>query len=398
MSSLSSSSESKPPASRASSSSTAGEDLLLDLVDGDGERRVLAGELLGPVVVGEGELDLALLARRGALELLLEAGDEPVRAELDELVGARAAGELLAVDRAAVVHDDEVARLRGALRGLQAGRALAQLLDLADRRPPRRRRARAGRPRGPCTRRASPSDGRRSRSRRSGAPAGRAGRRRRAWGRRRGRSRRRRWRRSTRTRATRAGPRRARSRGRAGAGPRAAGPCRGGSRAPASRARAPWRPAGRGARPPRGRPRPPRAHARRAARSPWCARSRPWAVDDSVGLRARSPRATPPRAPRHLARRLPRRGRGRLGGAVLALELRARPRARTAVVSQGSRTAEPTTSPPRRSVRACSASSSAYVVTCVRTGIRGASASISSPSRLVRLATDRIERSSHRSS
>src|SRR5438874_2053480 len=44
------------------------------------------------------------------------------------------------------------------------------------------------------------------------------------------------------------------------------------------------------------------------------------------------------------------------------------------------------------------AASSGYVVTRVRTGTWGASARNSSPSRRVRFATDRIERSRHRSS
>jgi hypothetical protein len=89
--------------------------------------------VLGGVLVGERQPDLALVARRGALELLLEAGDEPARAELDHLVAARAAleGLVLAGERADVVHDDEVALLGGALDGLQASGALAQALDLA---------------------------------------------------------------------------------------------------------------------------------------------------------------------------------------------------------------------------------------------------------------------------
>ena len=70
----------------------------LDLLDRDRELGLLAGQLVGRVVLGEGDRDGALVARGGALELLLEAGHEPARAELDHLVAALAAGERLAVD------------------------------------------------------------------------------------------------------------------------------------------------------------------------------------------------------------------------------------------------------------------------------------------------------------
>ena len=50
--------------------------LALDLADGDLERRLLAGELLG-VVVGERHLDGARLAREHADQLLLEPGNQP---------------------------------------------------------------------------------------------------------------------------------------------------------------------------------------------------------------------------------------------------------------------------------------------------------------------------------
>ena len=191
-----------------------GQLLGLDLLDRDGELGLLAGQLLGAVVVGERDLDRALLAGDRARELLLEARDEPARAELDHLVAALAAGEGDAVERAQVVHHHEVALGGGALDRLQPAGALAQALDLGGRRPRRRRRARACRPRGPCTRRASPWGGRRSRSRTSAARPGRAARPCRAAARRPARSRRRRWRPSTRRRSSRARPRRARRRGR----------------------------------------------------------------------------------------------------------------------------------------------------------------------------------------
>ena len=67
--------------------------LLLDLLHLHGERGVLARELLGGVVVREGELDGALLARGRSRELLLEAGDQPAGAELHDLPAALAAIE-----------------------------------------------------------------------------------------------------------------------------------------------------------------------------------------------------------------------------------------------------------------------------------------------------------------
>ena len=64
----------------------------------DGELGGLAGEVLGLVVVGEGDLDRALLAGAGALELLLEAGDQAAGAELEQVAAGLAALERLAVD------------------------------------------------------------------------------------------------------------------------------------------------------------------------------------------------------------------------------------------------------------------------------------------------------------
>ena len=107
-----------------------GQVLVLDVLDLDRELRVLAGDVLGAVVLGERRLDDALLAGDGADEALLEAGDEVARAELDELVAALAAGERLAADGALEVDRQEVAVLRGALDDVQVGEALAQLLDL----------------------------------------------------------------------------------------------------------------------------------------------------------------------------------------------------------------------------------------------------------------------------
>ena len=65
-----------------------GQDLLPHLLDLDREDRVFAGELLGLVVVGEADLDLARLAAAGAGQLLLEALDQLAAAELEQVVVA----------------------------------------------------------------------------------------------------------------------------------------------------------------------------------------------------------------------------------------------------------------------------------------------------------------------
>ena len=107
-----------------------GQPLLLDLLDLDGEGGVLAGEVLGRVVVGERDLDLALVAGGDAVELLLEARDQPARAELDQVAARLAALERLAVDRSGEVDHHEVALPGGALDGLERGERLAQALEL----------------------------------------------------------------------------------------------------------------------------------------------------------------------------------------------------------------------------------------------------------------------------
>jgi len=68
------------------------------------------------------------------------------------------------------------------------------------------------------------------------------------------------------------------------------------------------------------------------------------------------------------------------------------------VDSAGVPAAAPSNAPARRSASARSASASGYVVTCVRIGMRGASARNASPSARVRLATERSVRSPHSSS
>ena len=58
----------------------------LHRLDRDVERRRLALQLLGRIIVREGDLDLALVAGLGADQLLLEARDQLARAELDRHV------------------------------------------------------------------------------------------------------------------------------------------------------------------------------------------------------------------------------------------------------------------------------------------------------------------------
>src|SRR4051812_23611767 len=96
-----------------------GHALLADLLDVRLEAGGLAGQLLGAVVVGEADLEGAVLARLRADELVLEARDQPAGAELDRLAAALAALERLIVDVAGVVEHYEVAVLRLALDRLE---------------------------------------------------------------------------------------------------------------------------------------------------------------------------------------------------------------------------------------------------------------------------------------
>ena len=108
-----------------------GQDLFAHLLDLDREDRVFAGELLGLVVVGEGHLDLALVAGLGADQLLLEALDQAAAAELEQVVGGGAALEGLAVEQALEVDQQRVALGGGPLDRLELGEALPDPLDLA---------------------------------------------------------------------------------------------------------------------------------------------------------------------------------------------------------------------------------------------------------------------------
>ena len=76
-------------------------------------------------------MTVALVVRLGADQLVLEAGDEPARAELERHALALAAVERLAVDLALEIDDDEVALLRLVLGrgGIEALLALGQASD-----------------------------------------------------------------------------------------------------------------------------------------------------------------------------------------------------------------------------------------------------------------------------
>ena len=116
-----------------------GQLLRLDLLDRDGELGLLAGQLLGAVVVGERDVDGALVAGGRARELLLEAGDEPAGAELDHLVAALAAGERRRRRACPGSPSPRSRPRRPRARRSRAGRS-ARAGARPRRRPPRRRR------------------------------------------------------------------------------------------------------------------------------------------------------------------------------------------------------------------------------------------------------------------
>ena len=85
----------------------------LHRLDGDVEHRGFALQRSGRIILGESDLHFAAVAGFGADQLVLEAGDQPARAELDRHVLALAAFEQLAADPALEIDDREVAELRG---------------------------------------------------------------------------------------------------------------------------------------------------------------------------------------------------------------------------------------------------------------------------------------------
>ncbi len=104
-------------------------------MDGDVEGRVLALEVLGGIVLGESDGDLLFVARLEADELLLESGDQAIRADLDRLLLGRAALESNAVQLADEIAHDLIAVLRLALvlggkALLLSGDPLHRLVDL----------------------------------------------------------------------------------------------------------------------------------------------------------------------------------------------------------------------------------------------------------------------------
>ena len=131
MSARSSSSVSNSEASEAKSSSSSGRTFSRTSLTLTVEDRVFAGQLLGLVVVGEGDLDLALLAGLGAGRAAPRSPRSAAAAELQQVVGGRAALEGLAVEQALEVDQQRVALGGGALDRLELGEALADPLDLA---------------------------------------------------------------------------------------------------------------------------------------------------------------------------------------------------------------------------------------------------------------------------
>ena len=107
-----------------------GQLLVLDLVQLDLEDSGLAGQLIGLILLGEGDVDVELLAGAVTHDLILEAGDEAAAAQGQVVVLGLAAlkghpvGEALEVD----VHD--VAVFSGTLAGQLTGVALLHTLEL----------------------------------------------------------------------------------------------------------------------------------------------------------------------------------------------------------------------------------------------------------------------------
>ena len=94
------------------------------------EHRVLALEILGVILLGEGDVQVALLADGHAHHLLLEAGDEVARANDQRLMLGGAAGKRHAIHRAVIVQLGLVAVFQRAVGHIHAaGHALALLLN-----------------------------------------------------------------------------------------------------------------------------------------------------------------------------------------------------------------------------------------------------------------------------
>ena len=108
-----------------------GQLLILDLVALDMEHHVLAGQVLGVIVLGEGQLQIPLLAGADADKLFLESGDEAAGAQHQVVALGRAAVKGDAVLGAGIVDVHGIAVLGGTVHADHAGVLLAQALDLA---------------------------------------------------------------------------------------------------------------------------------------------------------------------------------------------------------------------------------------------------------------------------
>ena len=103
---------------------------LLDLVHLDLEHDRSTGQLSGSIILGEGDIDVLLLAGGSAHQLILEAGDEGTGTQLQGILLGLAALESDAVLEALKVDDNGVAILGRTLHGDLTGSAGDQGLHL----------------------------------------------------------------------------------------------------------------------------------------------------------------------------------------------------------------------------------------------------------------------------
>ena len=102
---------------------------LLQLLDLDFEVGLDPLQLLGVVVLGEGDIEVELIAELLAGQLLFKAGDEHPGADLEHGVFALHARPLFAVDRADEVKDDDIVFLDLVLLVLDVDRLCATLCE-----------------------------------------------------------------------------------------------------------------------------------------------------------------------------------------------------------------------------------------------------------------------------
>ena len=96
---------------------------LLDLLDLHVEHHSLAGQILH-IVLGEGDVQILLIAHAQANELILKAGHEGAGADLQAVIGALAALEGLAIVKALEVDDSSIAHGDGTLHAHQTSGTL----------------------------------------------------------------------------------------------------------------------------------------------------------------------------------------------------------------------------------------------------------------------------------